>query len=69
MGKITTVDGIESFAIGKTGEVDFAPVFGSNNFEVLLIINNRPRRMAICENKSDAENITKGLRLLLREEL
>ena len=33
-----------------------------DNYEVLFIKNNKPRRMALCTHKDDAEHIVESLK-------
>lgn len=57
---IDTVIGLEMHATGRHYTFEFN--ICENRYEVLLLINGKPRRMATCDHKNDADAIVDALR-------
>ena len=60
--QIDTVAGIELPAIARN--YTFGILDCANGTEVLLLRNGKPRRMALCTHRNDAEVILNGLNKL-----
>jgi len=63
MGKTTTIDGIERYAIGRDSSFSYAASDGTGKqFEVLYSVNSQPRRLALCNHEKDARIIVQAMR-------